>query len=91
MPGAGVEPATSGHLFILGDCSPDHESGAITRLGYPGFFFFANLKDNNELRVSGFCIFFTTPRFSQDSIEYLIINFPFTIRTNRLDPLEDIV
>ena len=21
---------------ILGDCSPDHESGAIARLGYPG-------------------------------------------------------
>lgn len=40
--------------ILLGDCSPDHESGAITRLGYPGLFFFANLKDNNELRFSGF-------------------------------------
>ena len=35
VPGTGFEPATSGHLK-LGDCSPDHESGAIARLGYPG-------------------------------------------------------
>lgn len=35
-------------------CSPDHESGAITRLGYPGLLSFAILKDNRELRFSGF-------------------------------------
>jgi hypothetical protein len=38
----------------LGDCSPDHESGAITRLGYPGLLFFAILIYNIELRFSGF-------------------------------------
>ena len=53
VPGTGFEPATSGHLK-LGDCSPDHESGAIARLGYPGIVFFSILKDNTELRFSGF-------------------------------------
>ena len=38
VPGAGFEPATSGHqaLLLPRSCSPDYESGAQTRLGYPG-------------------------------------------------------
>ena len=40
MPGAGFEPATSGQLGANAPfCSPDYESGAQTRLGYPGCFF----------------------------------------------------
>ena len=35
MPGAGFEPATSGP-FLFFWSSPDYESGAQTRLGYPG-------------------------------------------------------
>jgi hypothetical protein len=36
VPGAGFELATSGHGPIV-FCSPDYESGAQTRLGYPGY------------------------------------------------------
>ena len=36
VPGAGFEPATSG-LGVWHPCSPDYESGALARLGYPGF------------------------------------------------------
>ena len=38
VPGAGFEPATSGHWAPLCPvyCSPDYESGALARLGYPG-------------------------------------------------------
>ena len=43
--GAGFEPATSGHQAptcpVL--CSPDYESGALARLGYPGFAALSNL------------------------------------------------
>ena len=39
VPGAGFEPATSGQLGANApSCSPDYESGAQTRLGYPGYF-----------------------------------------------------
>ena len=37
VPGAGFELATSGHGPV--NCSPDYESGAQTRLGYPGRYF----------------------------------------------------
>ena len=36
VPGAGFEPATSGPFSFWS--SPDYESGAQTRLGYPGYF-----------------------------------------------------
>ena len=36
VPGAGFEPATSGPLGVCPFCSPDYESGALARLGYPG-------------------------------------------------------
>ncbi len=38
VPGAGFEPATSGHsdAILPRFCSPDYESGALARLGYPG-------------------------------------------------------
>jgi hypothetical protein len=37
VPGAGFEPATSGHrAFGHHLCSPDYESGALARLGFPG-------------------------------------------------------
>ena len=36
VPGAGFEPATSGHRAFGPSCSPDYESGALARLGYPG-------------------------------------------------------
>jgi hypothetical protein len=36
VPGAGFEPATSGHWAFGLYCSPDYESGALARLGYPG-------------------------------------------------------
>ena len=40
VPGAGFEPATSGQLGVYPvSCSPDYESGAQTRLGYPGSWF----------------------------------------------------
>ena len=40
VPGAGFEPATSGQLGVCPvSCSPDYESGAQTKLGYPGSFF----------------------------------------------------
>ena len=38
VPGAGFEPATSG-LGYWRPCSPDYESGAHSRLGYPGYYF----------------------------------------------------
>lgn len=39
VPGAGFEPATSGQLGAYAPlCSPDYESGALARLGYPGGF-----------------------------------------------------
>ena len=37
VPGAGFEPATSGLKACAPVCSPDYESGALARLGYPGF------------------------------------------------------
>ena len=37
VPGAGFEPATSGPRARPLKGSPDYESGALTRLGYPGF------------------------------------------------------
>ena len=41
VPGAGFEPATSGQLGANAPlCSPDYESGAQTKLGYPGFRFY---------------------------------------------------
>ena len=39
VPGAGFEPATSGHRAFGHRCSPDYESGALARLGYPGLIF----------------------------------------------------
>jgi hypothetical protein len=36
VPGAGFEPATSGQRAFGHRCSPDYESGALARLGYPG-------------------------------------------------------
>ena len=39
VPGAGFEPATSGHRAFGHRCSPDYESGALARLGYPGMIF----------------------------------------------------
>ena len=41
VPGAGFEPATSGHRALGHRCSPDYESGALARLGYPGLIFFS--------------------------------------------------
>ena len=35
MPGTGFEPATSG-VERLALSTPDYESGALARLGYPG-------------------------------------------------------
>ena len=37
VPGAGFEPATSGLEAFGPFRSPDYESGALARLGYPGF------------------------------------------------------
>ena len=51
VPGAGFEPATSG-LWAFGPfCSPDYESGAQTRLGYPGFFLFNLLLQSRNLTI----------------------------------------
>ncbi len=45
VPGAGFELATSGHGPI--NCSPDYESGAQTRLGYPGNLHTHNFANTN--------------------------------------------
>ena len=36
VPGARFEHATFGHRALAPFCSPDYESGALARLGYPG-------------------------------------------------------
>ena len=44
VPGARFEHATFGHRALAPFCSPDYESGALARLGYPGTHF-ATLAD----------------------------------------------
>ena len=71
VPGAGFEPATSGP-FLLVWSSPDYESGAQTRLGYPGFKL-ALLKEilrviiNNSVQIQSLM----RMKFHQESGEFL--------------------
>jgi hypothetical protein len=63
--------------YFLGDCSPDHESGAIARLGYPGIVFFSILKDNTELRFSGIVACFFDRKASKSAIVCLFLRVCF--------------
>jgi hypothetical protein len=44
VPGAGFEPATSGCRTLAPLQTPDYESGALARLGYPGTSCFPSLE-----------------------------------------------